>query len=85
MTIDELLKQERNRIHAYIDKNKPFDYLRYINKTYFKSMFSNETIFDIALDNYNHAVRQGVKGQAKEWSLINTFNIMYKCYERLKQ
>ena len=83
-TIDSLIKQESNRIFAYIDMGKPFDYISYVNKEFFKNKYDIKDYQNFALDCYNYYIKEVVICEAKQLALLRTFERMYKRYDNVK-
>jgi hypothetical protein len=79
-TLDDLVRIERNRIHAFIDAKKEFLYLSLMNSTHFDGAFDIGKVYDFALDSYSYWKRNGVVN-AKEESLVTTFKVLYNKYE----
>ena len=85
-SIQDILKKEESRIYAYIDMQKPFDYIRMINKTYCANQFdmsldNNNNIppvFDFALDSYLWYKQNGVHHYTTFYSLRQTLEMMLK-------
>jgi hypothetical protein len=79
--LEDVLRKERPRAYAYCDMNKPFTYLDEVNKEYFMCLFPKDKVYDFALDAYNYWKKNGVLN-AKHESLVTTFKMMYKQFER---
>jgi hypothetical protein len=74
--LELLLKRERPRSLSYIYQNKEFDYIRLVNKVYFRSLFTEDSLFDFALDAYMYWKDNNVLNSKHE-ALLTTLKMMY--------
>jgi len=77
--LEEMVRVERNRIHAFVDAEKEFLYLTLANNAHFGGAFDINKVYDFALDSYSYWKRNKVVN-AKEESLVTTFKMMYQEY-----
>ena len=82
VSLDDLVRKERNVAWAYIDKKEEFKYLDRLNDVYFCGVFNMRSVYDFSLDAYSYWKKNKVLN-AKHESLISSFRMMYDTFERL--
>lgn len=84
-SIEDIISIEENQIYAYIDMQKPFEYLNMVNETYCGNQYElyitkSETcnVYNFALDSYLWHKKNKVHHNTDFYSLRQTLNMMLK-------
>ena len=85
-SIDKIVKQEENRIYAYISGDKPFNYLPYMNQVYFNNSYrlmpsgKAWNLIDFTLDMSHYLKRNGVLHDNTFYSLKGSLSACLKSF-----